>query len=97
MWLDKNHPDCVYVDVRPEVNPTVVHDTRLPFPASITDRAPYDLINFDPPHMCCGPESDMATRYGHHTSEEIRQIVRLTAENAHSRIARQYGDEFQME
>jgi hypothetical protein len=46
VWLDKNHPACVYVDVRPEVNPTVVHDTRLPFPASITDRAPYDLINF---------------------------------------------------
>ena len=47
-WYSKKHPLTTYVDIRPEVEPDVVCDTRsLPF-----EDATFDLISFDPPHMC---------------------------------------------
>ena len=79
VWFNKHYPDATYIDIRPEVVPDMVLDSRnLPFgPDS------FDLFVFDPPHVNCGPMSQMAKTYGHHTSEEIRQIVSMTAKEAY--------------
>lgn len=79
IWFDKNHPAAVYVDVRAEVNPTIVADTKR-LPPEIGSG--YDLIVFDPPHCNLGKNSRMAKDYGHHTAEEIRSIVAETAKEA---------------
>jgi len=80
MWFDKHNPLAVFVDIRPGVEPDIVADSRNLPPEVGGD---YDLVVFDPPHMCCGPKSNMAKTYGHHVSEEIRMIVRDTAKEAH--------------
>jgi SAM-dependent methyltransferase len=47
MWFDKQHKDCIYMDIRKEVLPDLVADFRaLPFRDKI-----FDLIVFDPPHQ----------------------------------------------
>ena len=45
VWFDKNHPDAIYLDIRPEVEPTIVADARA-LPAEIGED--FDLILFDP-------------------------------------------------
>lgn len=84
VWFDKAYRDAIYVDIRPQVNPDIVADTRS-LPESVGKD--FDLIVFDPPHMRCGPASAMAKTYGLHTSEEIRVIVRESASEAH-RVSR---------
>lgn len=80
VWFDKNHPDATYVDIRPQVKPDIVADTRA-LPAEVgTD---YDLVLFDPPHKNFAASGNMAKNYGHHTAEEIRSIVRDSAKEAH--------------
>lgn len=79
MWFEKNHPDCTYVDLRAEVRPTIVCDTRsLPFADSV-----FDLIVFDPPHTNFGKNGAMSATYGWHTMPEIRDIIAGTAKEAH--------------
>lgn len=83
-WYNKQHPDTTYVDIRPEMAPDVVCDTTsLPF-----EDATFDLLSFDPPHMCCGPNSNMAAQYGHWTTQQILDTVSGTAKEAH-RVAKQ--------
>ena len=84
IWFNRNHPDCLYVDVRSEVNPDIICDSRK-LPAFIKDD--YDLIVFDPPHVQFGKTSDMARAYGHHTTAEIVDIIEKTAPEAH-RVSR---------
>ena len=84
VWFNKQHPDAVYIDCRPEVSPDIVADSRL-LPADIGDD--YSLIVFDPPHKNNGASGKMTVNYGHHTHDEIRSIIANTAKEAH-RIAR---------
>ena len=71
---------ATFIDRRAEVKPTIVCDsTRLPDFLE-TD---FDLIVFDPPHMNCGPNSNMSRVYGYHTTEDILNTVQGTAKEAH--------------
>lgn len=87
VWFNKRHPLAVYLDKRAEVLPDFVCDTTL-----IPDEVgrDFDLIVYDPPHMNCGPNSNMSKVYGYHTTAEIltsiagsgREAHRVTKENA---------------
>jgi hypothetical protein len=80
VWFNKNHPDAVYLDKRSEVNPTLVCDTReIPAAAG----SGYGLICWDPPHMNCGPHSNMSKVYGYHTTAEILEVIERTGREAH--------------
>lgn len=71
VWFNRIHPDTIYVDIRPEVSPTLIADTRmLPFPDDT-----FNLIVFDPPHVVHGKNSAMAQAYGAFPAEEIRDTV----------------------
>ncbi len=74
LWVDKDHPNALYVDRRVlpkgtipirhnwEVRPDIVADfTDLPFPD-----ATFDLVVFDPPHIIrANPsKSFLRTKYG---------------------------------
>ena len=79
VWFDKNYRDTVYVDIRPEVKPSIVADTRkLPFGAST-----FDLVVFDPPHVNFGKNAEMSKTYGYHTTDDIRDCVAKSAQQAH--------------
>lgn len=80
VWFNKNYRDATYVDLRPEVNPTVVADTRA-LPESLG--VGFDLIVFDPPHVNFGANAEMSKTYGHHTTADIRDIIRGSAKEAH--------------
>ncbi len=84
IWFDKAHPCATFVDIRPEVNPDVIADTRA-LPAEIGDG--YVLIVFDPPHKNNSPNFGMARSYGCFNHEEIRSTIGETAKEAH-RVAR---------
>jgi hypothetical protein len=87
VWYDKNHPLATFVDRRAEVNPTIVADTRA-LPEEVGDG--YDLIVFDPPHVNCGPNSNMSRRYGHHSTKDIIETIEGTSKEAH-RVAKPNG------
>jgi hypothetical protein len=76
VWFNKNHPMAMYLDKRAEVKPTIVCDTR-----NIPDSAGsgYDLVVWDPPHMNCGPHSNMSKVYGYHTTAEILDTIEKTS------------------
>lgn len=84
VWFNQNHPDTVYCDIRPEVEPTIVCDTRK-LPPEVGEG--FDLVVFDPPHVNFGANSRMSKNYGHYTTAEIRDIVRESAREAH-RVSR---------
>ncbi len=87
VWFDKHCEHATYLDIRPEVEPDVVGDSRA-LPA---DLAPgFDLIVFDPPHKNSAASGNMSKNYGHHTAEEITDIIRRTAQEAH-RVAKPNG------
>lgn len=80
IWFDKNHPLATYLDKRAEVKPTIVCDTReIPESAG----SGYDLVCWDPPHMNCGPNSNMSKVYGYHTTKDILDLIEKTAVEAH--------------
>jgi hypothetical protein len=79
MWFNREHPDATYVDIRPEVSPTVVADTRT-LPSQIG--GDYSLVVFDPSHENFGANAAMSKTYGHHTWDEIRDTVKRTAAEA---------------
>ena len=80
IWFNKRHPYAVYLDIRPEVSPDVVADSRALPPTIGTD---FDLIVFDPPHVNFGATAELSKQYGHHTTDEIRDIISRTAQEAH--------------
>ena len=80
IWFNKKHPFAIFLDKRAEVNPDIVCDTRN-IPASAGSG--FDLVVFDPPHMNCGPNSNMSKVYGYHTTAEILDTIEKTAAEAH--------------
>lgn len=84
IWFDKNYPDATFVDIRPEVGPDIVADSRA-LPADIG--GDYDLVVFDPPHKNNSPNFGMARSYGCFNHAEIRSTIAETAKEAH-RVAR---------
>lgn len=75
IWFNKKHPFALYLDKRKCVRPDIVCDVRK-LPAKIHNKAPFDLIVWDPPHMNCGPNSEMSKRYGYHTTKEILDLIK---------------------
>ena len=62
MWSNKKHPNCIYLDVRPECEPDVIGDFRdlSQFP----DQS-FKLIVFDPPHRVQRhPSKTFIEKYG---------------------------------
>ena len=80
VWFDKNYRDATYLDLRPSVNPTIVANTRA-MPPEVGDG--YQLVVFDPPHVNFGANAEMSKTYGHHTTEDIRDIIKRSAKEAH--------------
>lgn len=80
MWFDKKYFDCTFLDCRAEVHPDIVCDTRE-MPSSVGDG--YSLVVFDPPHVNFGAKAEMSKTYGWHTTEEIRDIIKRSAEQAY--------------
>lgn len=80
IWFNKEHPLATFLDRRAEVNPTFVCDTTNIPPEVGTD---YDLIVYDPPHMNCGPNSDMSKRYGYHRTFDLLDDIAKTMREAH--------------
>ena len=85
IWYNKKHPLALYLDKRESVDPDIVCDTRN-LPGSVGDN--YDLICWDPPHMNCGPKSNMSRVYGYHTTAEILDTIKFTGSEAH-RVAKE--------
>lgn len=80
IWFNKNHPMALYLDKRKKVKPDIVCDTRkIPKKAG----SGFDLICWDPPHMNCGPNSNMSKVYGYHTTAEILETIEKTGSEAH--------------
>jgi hypothetical protein len=79
VWFNKKYPGAVFLDIRPEVEPTFVLDSRNTHLAD----AHFDLAVFDPPHANFGKNGNMSKNYGHHTAKEIKEIIRGTAKEAH--------------
>lgn len=84
VWFNKKHPLATFCDIRPEVEPDVVVDTKTL--VGFEDGS-VDLFVFDPPHVNFGANAEMSKTYGHHTTEQIREIIQETArtEIAHAR------------
>lgn len=80
IWFNKNHPMALYIDKRAEVNPDQVINSRE-IPESVGSG--FDLFCWDPPHMNCGPNSNMSKVYGYHTTAEILETIKLTGSEAH--------------
>lgn len=80
IWHNKNHPLAVYLDKRKSVKPTIVCDTTE-LPESVGHG--YNLVCWDPPHMNCGPNSNMSKVYGYHTTKEILETIEKTGSGVH--------------
>lgn len=80
IWFNKNHPLAIYLDKRPEVQPTIVCNTNE-IPPEVGDG--FDLICWDPPHLNCGPNSNMSKVYGYHTTAEILATLEDTGFEAY--------------
>lgn len=81
IWIQKDLDFVTFLDKRPETNPDIVCDTR-DLPESVGKD--FDLVVFDPPHLNFGKNSNMSKSYGHHTTEEIKETIALTAMEAFS-------------
>ena len=76
VWFNKKHPLCLYLDKRESVKPDIVMNTNDITVESVGSG--FDLIVWDPPHMNCGPNSNMSKAYGHHTTKEILETIEIT-------------------
>lgn len=79
IWFNKDHPLAVFIDIRPEVEPTFVMDSTNMKLASNH----FDLVVFDPPHVNFGKNGKMSKNYGHHTTDQIRNIIKGSGKEAH--------------
>jgi len=80
IWHNKNHPLCTYLDIRSEVDPDFVCDTKA-IPEKVGKD--FDLIVYDPPHMNYGKTSNMSKVYGHFTTQQIIENIRGSAKEAY--------------
>jgi|SRR5271166_2940858 len=79
IWFNKKHPDALYIDIRESVKPDLIANSKkLPL-----EEAKYYLVVFDPPHMNCGPNSNMSKVYGYHTTKEIYSLIEGAGKEAH--------------
>lgn len=84
IWFNKRHPLATYIDIRESVEPDFVADST---DLAIMQDNTFDLIVFDPPHVNFGKNAKMSERYGHHTTEQIRSIIKGSGKEAH-RVAK---------
>ena len=83
MWFERDRADVVFVDIRREVHPSVIADSKaLPF-----QRECFDIVVFDPPHTNLGRNSDMSKTYGYMTGSQITNLVAQGSTEA-ARVAR---------
>jgi hypothetical protein len=68
MWFNKKHPNCIYLDQRPECDPDIVGDFRDL--KQFKDET-FRLVFFDPPHevRTTTPNIEMLRNYGYLKSE----------------------------
>ncbi len=80
VWFNKKHPLATYIDIRESVAPDFVMDSTdmCRFESGI-----FDLIVFDPPHVNAGRNSGLSRSYGHHTTDQIRKIIKGSGKAAH--------------
>lgn len=78
-WFDRRCPLATYLDIRAEVEPDIVCDSRS-LPA---DWSGFDLVVFDPPHKNNGPLFGMSRSYGSFTAQEITDTIQGTARETH--------------
>jgi hypothetical protein len=79
IWFNRLYPDAIFIDIRPEMSPTVLANSwNLPFQAGI-----FDLVVFDPPHMVHGEGSTMAEYYSRLKADEIKYLIRWTSAEAY--------------
>jgi ubiquinone/menaquinone biosynthesis C-methylase UbiE len=89
MWFDKNYEDCVYIDKRKKVKPTIVCVwEHLPFPDNI-----FDTVLFDPPHTNPGETGKgiMSDVWGALNAQKMvpslyqafRELIRVLKEEGH--------------
>ena len=79
IWFNKSMELATFIDIRKNVKPDVVCDSRqLPLNDGL-----FDLIVFDPPHVNFGEKANMSKSYGYHNSEEIQDIIKKSAKEAH--------------
>lgn len=75
MWFDKDHPDTVFIDIRPETRPGIIADnTQLPFKDET-----FDMAIYDPPHIKGGPTHWCSKKYGTRKPTTFKRDIRLAA------------------
>jgi hypothetical protein len=79
VWFNRAHPLATFVDVRPEVEPGIVADSRE-LPAEVGQG--FSLVVFDPPHKNNAATGSMVRNYGHWTHAEIRALLEGAAREA---------------
>ncbi len=79
VWFNRDDPRATFVDIRPEVGPSFVADSRA-LPPDVGDG--YGLVVFDPPHKNNGPLFGMSRSYGRFTHAEILSLIQGAAKEA---------------
>lgn len=79
IWVRKDRPDTVFLDIRAECCPTFVVDSTN---THLADEH-FDLAVFDPPHVNFGKSARMSKNYGHHTTAEIKKLIEGVSREAH--------------
>jgi len=89
IWFNKKHPNCIYLDERPECEPDIVGDFRNL--EQFKDET-FRLIVFDPPHIIRKPttNADMIRRYGALQPEEWQSTLRNGFKECW-RVLKRYG------
>lgn len=79
IWFNKREPGVIFLDIRPEVEPTFVLDAKK---TNLADNH-FDMVVFDPPHANFGKNGKMSKNYGHHTAAEIKSLLSGAAKESH--------------
>jgi SAM-dependent methyltransferase len=92
MWFNKHHPNCIYLDQRPECEPDIVGDFRdlKQFPNET-----FRLIVFDPPHIIVSKkntsqDSSMRHMFGVLVADTIEEDMKK-AFSEFWRVLKPYG------
>lgn len=80
VWFDKSNPLATFLDIRPEMDPDIVCDTKK-LPAEVG--SDFNLVVYDPPHLACGPNGNFGKRYGSFSTAQILESIEGTAPEAH--------------
>lgn len=78
VWFAPNHPDAMFLDIRPEVGPDIVCDTRA-LPEEVGDG--FSLIVFDPPHKNT-QGGNCGKNYGEWDMAHVRDTIAKSAAEA---------------